>query len=169
VADVGEEKAFVDGDVGGVLVKGGVGGALIGVSFPPHVHLATFLLVVPFLLYIFLPLLVVVPVSVTSIWAFCNEVTGLTTPVAHRLGTGFVVLPLPLFEDLSKALNDKSHLLVVDLGGVNRESTWCRLILFFFCCFECNGLHLGYRGGVIVDAARSSVRYDNLIEWRSRR
>jgi hypothetical protein len=26
VADVGEEKAFVDGDVGGVLVRGGVGG-----------------------------------------------------------------------------------------------------------------------------------------------
>jgi hypothetical protein len=39
VADVGEEKAFVDGDVGGVLV-GGVGGALVGVTFPPHVCLA---------------------------------------------------------------------------------------------------------------------------------
>jgi hypothetical protein len=26
VADVGEEKTFVDGDVGGVLVVGGVGG-----------------------------------------------------------------------------------------------------------------------------------------------
>jgi hypothetical protein len=44
VADIGEEKALVDGDVGGVLVKGGVGGALIGVPFPPHVRLATFLL-----------------------------------------------------------------------------------------------------------------------------
>jgi hypothetical protein len=31
VADVGEEEAFVDGDVGGVLVGGGVGGALVGV------------------------------------------------------------------------------------------------------------------------------------------
>jgi hypothetical protein len=31
VADVGEEKPFVDGDVGGVLVEGGVGGALVGV------------------------------------------------------------------------------------------------------------------------------------------
>jgi hypothetical protein len=37
VADVGEEKAFIDGDVGGVLV-GGVGGALVGVPFPPHVR-----------------------------------------------------------------------------------------------------------------------------------
>jgi hypothetical protein len=32
---------------------------------------------------------------------------------------GLVVLPLPLFEDLSKALNDESHLLVVELGGVD--------------------------------------------------
>jgi hypothetical protein len=48
VADVGEEKAFVDGDVGSVLVVGGVGGALIGVSFPPHVCLVTLLVVVSF-------------------------------------------------------------------------------------------------------------------------
>jgi hypothetical protein len=41
VADVGEEEAFVDGDVGCVLVGGGVGGALVGVPFPPHVRLAT--------------------------------------------------------------------------------------------------------------------------------
>jgi hypothetical protein len=34
VAEVGEEEAFVDGDVGGVLVGGGVGGALVGVPFP---------------------------------------------------------------------------------------------------------------------------------------
>jgi hypothetical protein len=34
VADVGEEEAFVDGDVGGVLV-GGVGGALVGVHSRP--------------------------------------------------------------------------------------------------------------------------------------
>jgi hypothetical protein len=31
VADVGEDKSLIDGDVGGVLV-GGVGGALVGVS-----------------------------------------------------------------------------------------------------------------------------------------
>jgi hypothetical protein len=119
VADVGEEEAFVDGDVGGVLVGGGVGGALIGVPFPPDVRLATLLLVVPFLLHLFLPFLVVVPITVTCIWTFSNKVTGLTTPIVHPLGTRLVVLPLPLLEDLSKALNNKSHLLVVELGGVD--------------------------------------------------
>jgi hypothetical protein len=34
VADIGEEKALGDGDVCGVLVGGGVGGALIGVPLP---------------------------------------------------------------------------------------------------------------------------------------
>jgi hypothetical protein len=119
VADVGEEEAFVDGDVGGVLVGGGVGGALIGVPFPPDVRLATLLLVVPFLLHLFLPFLAVVPITVTCIWTFSNKVTGLTTPIVHPLGTGLVVLPLPLLEDLSKALNNKSHLLVVELGGID--------------------------------------------------
>jgi hypothetical protein len=128
-ADIGEEKAFVDGDVGGVLVGGGVGGALIEVPFPPHVRLAILLLVIPFPLHFLLPFLVIVPVPVSCIWTFCNEVTGLTTPIAHPLGIGLVVLPLPLFEDLSKALNDKSHLLVVELGGVDWKSTWCRLVL----------------------------------------
>jgi hypothetical protein len=60
VADVGEEKAFVDGDVGGVLI-GGVSGVLVGVPFPPHVRLATLLLVVvSFLFHLLLPFLVVV-------------------------------------------------------------------------------------------------------------
>jgi hypothetical protein len=77
-------------------------------------------------------------------------VIRLTTPIAHPLGTVFVVLPLPLLEDLSKALDDKSHLLVVVLGGVDQESTWCRLFLLFFCCFECNGLHLGCGGGALL-------------------
>jgi hypothetical protein len=93
VADVGKEKAFVDGDVGGVLVGEGVKGALIRVPFPPHVRLATLLLVVPFLLHLLLSLLVFVPVTFTCIWTFCNEVTGLTTLVAHPFGTGLVVLP----------------------------------------------------------------------------
>jgi hypothetical protein len=62
VADVGEEEAFGDGDVGGVLV-GGVGGALIGVSFPTHVGIAALLLVVLFLLPS--SLLVVAPVTIT--------------------------------------------------------------------------------------------------------
>jgi hypothetical protein len=146
VADVGEEETFVDGDVGGVLV----GGALVGVPFLSHVRLATLLLVILLLFHLFLPLLVVVPIPVTYIWTFSCEVTELTTPVAHSLGTGLVVLPLPLFEDLSKALNDKSHLLVVELGGVDWKSTWCRLILLLFSCFESNGLHLGCRGGALL-------------------
>jgi hypothetical protein len=64
VADVGEEEAFGDGDVGGVLVGGGVGGALIGVPFLTHVGIAALLLVVLLLL---LPssLLVVTPVTIT--------------------------------------------------------------------------------------------------------
>jgi hypothetical protein len=55
VADVGEEKTLVDGDVGGILV-GGVGGALIGVPFPRHMGIAALLLVV-LLLFLFPPLL----------------------------------------------------------------------------------------------------------------
>jgi hypothetical protein len=150
VADVGEEKAFIDGDISSVLV-GGVSGALVGVPFPPHVRLATlFLLVVCFLLYLLLPFLVVAPITVTCIWTFCNKVTGLTTPIAHPLGMGLVVLTLRLFEDLSKALNDKSHPLIVELGGIDWESTWCRLFLLLFGCFECNGLHLGCGGGALL-------------------
>jgi hypothetical protein len=80
VADVGEEKALVDGDVGGVLIGGGVGGALVGVPFSPHVCLAT-LLVISFLLHLLLLFLVIVPVIVTCIWTFSYKVTRLTTPV----------------------------------------------------------------------------------------
>jgi hypothetical protein len=121
VADIGEEKSLVDGDVGGILVGGGVGGALIGVPFPPHVRLTALLLVVLILVHLLLPFLVFVPTTFTRIWTFSYEVTGLTTSVAHPLGAGFVVLPPPLLEDLKKDLNDKSHLLVVELGGVDRE------------------------------------------------
>jgi hypothetical protein len=91
VADVGEEEAFVDGDVGGVLVGGGVGGALVGVPFLTYVGIAA-LLVVSLLLL--LPLLVLVSVTFTRNWTFCNKVTGLTTPVAHLLGVGLVVFSL---------------------------------------------------------------------------
>jgi hypothetical protein len=63
VADVGEEEAFGDGDVGGVLVGGGVDGALVGVPFPANMGIAA-LLVVP-LLFSPLALLVVAPVTVT--------------------------------------------------------------------------------------------------------
>jgi hypothetical protein len=43
VADVGEEKALVDGDVGGVLVEGGVGGALVRVPLAAYMGVATLL------------------------------------------------------------------------------------------------------------------------------
>jgi hypothetical protein len=130
VADVGEEKTFVDSDVGGILVRG-VGGAFIGVPFPSNVRLTT-LLVVILIFHLLLPFLIVVPVTITCIWTCSKKMTGLTTPVANPLGTGFVVLPLPLLEDLPEALDDKSHLLVVKLGGVNWEPIWCRLFLLFF-------------------------------------
>jgi hypothetical protein len=113
VADVWEEKALFDGDVGGDLDGGGVGGALIRVPFTPHVHLAALLLVVS--LFLLLPLLVFVPVTSTRIWTFSDKVTGLTTPVAHPFGARHVVLPLPLLEDLAKASDDERHLLVVEL------------------------------------------------------
>jgi hypothetical protein len=77
-------------------------------------------------------------------------VTGLTTPVAHPFGAELVVLPPPLLEDLVKAFDDERHLLVVELGGVDWEPTWCRLILLFLCCLECNGLHLGCGGGTLL-------------------
>ena len=64
VADVGEEEALVDDDVGDVLIGGGVGGALVGVPFPTYVGIAALLLVVPLLLLL-LPLLVFIPVTFT--------------------------------------------------------------------------------------------------------
>jgi hypothetical protein len=45
VADVGEEESLGDGDVGGVLVGGGVGGALVGVPLTTHMGIAALLLV----------------------------------------------------------------------------------------------------------------------------
>jgi hypothetical protein len=151
VADVGEEKTFVNDDVSGVLV-GGVGGALVGVPFSSYVRLTTLLLVVvSLLLHLLLPFLIVVPVTITCIWTFINIVIGLTTPVANSLGSGFVVLPLPLLEDLTEALNNKRHILVVKLGGIDWEPIcWCRLFILFFHCFECNGLHLWCGGGALL-------------------
>jgi hypothetical protein len=63
VADVGEEETLVDGDVGGVLVGGGVGGAHVGVPFPTHVGIAALLLVVPLLLLLLPPLVVALSLS----------------------------------------------------------------------------------------------------------
>jgi hypothetical protein len=64
VADVGEEKTLVDGDVCGVLVGGGVGGALIGVPLPANMGIAALLLVI-LLVFSSLSLLVVAPVTIT--------------------------------------------------------------------------------------------------------
>jgi hypothetical protein len=149
VADVGEEEAFIDSDVGGVLVGRGVGGALVGVPFPAYVGIAALLLVV-FPLLLLLPLFVFVPVTFTRNWIFSNKVTRLTTPVAHPLGAGLVVLPPSLLEDLAKALDDERHFLVVELGGVEWKPTWCRLLLLFFRRFECNRLYLGCRGVALL-------------------
>ena len=46
---LGEEEALGDGDVGGVLVGGGVGGALVGVPLAAHMGIAALLLVVSLL------------------------------------------------------------------------------------------------------------------------
>jgi hypothetical protein len=69
------------------------------------------------LLLLLLPSLVVAPVTLYR--TICNKVTGLTTLVAHPFGTGLVVSPLPLLEDLAKALDDERHFLVVELGGID--------------------------------------------------
>jgi 4-amino-4-deoxy-L-arabinose transferase-like glycosyltransferase len=121
VADVAEEETLVDGDVGDVLVGGGVGGALVRVPLPTNMGTTVLLLVVPLLLL--LPSLVVAPVTITRNRTFCYKVTGLTTLVANLLGTGLVVSPLPLFEDLTEALDDEHHLLIIDLGGVDGKPT----------------------------------------------
>jgi hypothetical protein len=91
VADVGEEKSLVDDDVSGVLVGGGVGGALVGVPLAAHMGIAALLLVISLLLSS--PFLVVAPVTITRNRTFCNKMTGLTTLVANLLGAGLVVLP----------------------------------------------------------------------------
>jgi hypothetical protein len=122
VADIGEEEALVDGDVSGVLVGGGVSGALDRVPFPTYVGIAALLLVVSLLLLL-LPFLVVVPVTSTRNWTFSYEMTGLTTSIAHLLGARLVVLPPPLFEDLAKALDHERHFLVVKLGGIDWKPT----------------------------------------------
>jgi hypothetical protein len=68
--------------------------------------------------------------------------TGLTTFVAHLPGTGLVIFPLPLLEDLAKALDDERHFLIVELGGVDGKPTRRRLLLLLLRRFEGDGLHL---------------------------
>jgi hypothetical protein len=95
VADVGEEKTLVDGDVGGVLVVGGVGGALVRVPLPTNMGITALLVVVPLLLLLLLPL-VVIPVTITRQRAFSDKMTGLTTFVAYFLGARLVPYYTPL-------------------------------------------------------------------------
>jgi hypothetical protein len=117
VDDIGEEDTLVDGNVGGILIGGGVVRDLVGVPLLSHVRPTTLLLlVVVLLLRLLLPLLAIVRVTITCIWTFINIMTELTTPVANPLGEEFVLLPFPLLEDLLEALNDKSHILIVKLG-----------------------------------------------------
>ena len=75
MADVGEEKPFGDGDFCGVLVGGGVGGALVGVPLPANMGITALLLVVP-LIFSSLSLLVVAPVTVTRNRTFCYKVVA---------------------------------------------------------------------------------------------
>ena len=77
--------------------------------------------------------------------------TGLTTLVANFLGAGLVVLLPPLLEDLAKTLDDELHLLVVELGGVDGDSTRCRVFFLILRCLECHGLHIGCGGGALLD------------------
>jgi hypothetical protein len=70
-------------------------------------------------------------------------VTGLTTLVANVFGARLVVLPSPLLEDLAEALDDERHLLIVELGGVDGDPTWCRVFFLLLRRFEGDGLHLG--------------------------
>jgi hypothetical protein len=141
VADVGEEKTLVDGDVCGALVVGGVGGALVGVPLPTNMGIAA-LLVISLLILLLSPL-VVIPVTITRQRTFSDKMIGLTTFLANFLGAGLVVFPPPLLKDLAEALDDERHFLVVELGGVNGDSTWCRILLLFFRRLECDGMHLG--------------------------
>jgi hypothetical protein len=90
VADVGEEKSLGDGDVGGVLVVGGVARAFVGVPLATNMGIAALLLVVPLLL-LSSPLLVVAPVTRNR--TFCYKVTGLTTLVENLLGARLVISP----------------------------------------------------------------------------
>jgi hypothetical protein len=64
VVNVGEEESFGDGNVGDILVGGGVDGALVRVPLPTNMGIAALLLAVP-LLFSSLSLLVVAPVTIT--------------------------------------------------------------------------------------------------------
>jgi hypothetical protein len=87
--------------------------------------------------------------------------TGLTTLVAHSFGAGLVIFPPPLLEDLVKALDDERHFLVVELGGVDGNSTCCRFLLFFLRRLECDGLHLGCGGVALLQVGNLFGAFDH--------
>jgi hypothetical protein len=61
-----------------------------------------------------------------------------------------VVLALPLLEDLPEAFDDESHLLIVELGGVNwKPLAWSSFFLLFLYCLKDHVLWLRC-GGVVV-------------------
>jgi hypothetical protein len=150
VANVWEEEALVDGDVGGILVGGGVSRALIGVPLPSHVRLTTLLLVVVLLLHLFLPFLVIIPVTITFIWTFSNIMTGLTTPVANPLGAGFVLLLLFL------RICRKLLMIRVISSLLSLEATIGSLLVgmgssfFSSVVMNANGLRLGSEGATLL-------------------
>jgi hypothetical protein len=76
VANVREDKSLVDGDI---LVRGEVGGALVGVPFPPTMCFTALLVLVLLLHHLLLSLLIFVFVTITCIWTFSNIMTEHTT------------------------------------------------------------------------------------------
>jgi hypothetical protein len=89
---------------------------------------------------------------------------GLTTLVAHPFRAGFVVLPPSLLEDLAETLDDERHFLIVELGGVNGDSTWRRFLLFFLRRLECDGLHLGCGGATLLQVDDMFGAFDHQLK-----
>jgi hypothetical protein len=84
--------------------------------------------------------------------------------VAKPLGMGFVVLPLPLLEDLSKNFDNEGHH-IIQLGGVNwKPHAWSGLLLLLFRRFECNGLWLGCGGVVVGNVLHVSGVFDHKLK-----
>jgi hypothetical protein len=165
VANVGEEMTLVDGDVGAIFVRGRVGGAIVGVPFISNMRLTTLLLVEEFILLHFVfPFLVIIPLTITSIWSFSNIVNNLTTTIENPLGMGFVVLPLPLLEHFTKAFYNEGHLFIIKIEGGQLEALARSGLLLLFCCLACNGLWLG-RGCVSVgDVLHMSRVFDHRLK-----
>jgi multidrug transporter EmrE-like cation transporter len=66
-----------------------------------------------------LPFLVIVPITIASIWTFCNVMTELNTSIAKPLWMWLVVFAISLLEYLLEDFDYEGHLLIIKLGGVN--------------------------------------------------